>query len=658
MSRHSSILHQVWVLACILSLVAARNEAVSLISSQQRQLAEPARSGEIRARLHQGLRHFLRSIEFVDVWKHEQEQTEVAHVQRRSPDNTTFLIANTEEVAAQYGCDPQPWTWTFSDAARNGDATVTQNASDSILSSAATNANSSNLYPDGSISSGIGLALHEMAANIVSSSDPASSNQLQSLDAPSDPNAGQPVSRRNEPRSSSGAKAYGGEGDPVLSSDAVSPLRRKLDNTRPRAQQLYDEESEAEAFTPPLDRGLKERRDNGQNYAVAPDMNTLNWLDSNLNLYQGKVSVGQNNLRLASDPLAAPGTGSPDTILSVFYPEGSYAPSKSDPLGGASFYSQAFLGSSNSVQQHNASDSDQAHFRATLVLQYSVAFPSDFNFVKGGKLPGLYSSVGLPSDGGNGITAGQLDANTDGCSGGARDGVGESCWSARIMWRQGGAGEVYAYFPTNKSGDYDPCRTRASTMICNDAYGTSIGRASFSFVPGQYTNLTLVVVLNSSPVLANGELSLWVNGQQVINEPNLLWRTGTVGVRATGRGGGSGGEAFRELKAKLEQENTTASIGKRDNTTDSTDQTGAQWVDKIFFSTFFGGSTSDYAAAKDEETYFKNFALYSGTRWSSSPGINAAGSASAAGRRIPGPVSSLSASITLVVALCAAKFVL
>lgn len=42
---------------------------------------------------------------------------------------------------------------------------------------------------------------------------------------------------------------------------------------------------------------------------------------------------------------------------------------------------------------------------------------------------------------------------------------------------------VYAYFPTNVSGSYDPCGQR-KTLICNDAYGTSIGRGSFTFKRG------------------------------------------------------------------------------------------------------------------------------------------------------------------------------
>ena len=70
-----------------------------------------------------------------------------------------------------------------------------------------------------------------------------------------------------------------------------------------------------------------------------------------------------------------------------------------------------------------------------MTLAYDVFVPASFEYVQGGKLPGLYSSVGTQD------ASGSWDANTDACSGGARNGVGESCWSARLMWREGGAGE-------------------------------------------------------------------------------------------------------------------------------------------------------------------------------------------------------------------------
>ncbi|KAL9940359.1 hypothetical protein V8E36_001064 [Tilletia maclaganii] len=624
----------------------------------------------------------LSKAEFVDVWTREnqhqhehghsaahshwprrEQEPETSLIDTRSVEDSSFLpasdaaflLADTAEIAASFDCDPQPWVWQFESVSMTA-VNTTAIASPTLSAESSPPATSSRAQNQDL------LSVADPDVQIVAGS------QMSYKDISSPVQSAVAVLASRPASSSTPGAVLGGNGSPPLlarehstastedPTQSLSPLRRKLSSTRPRALQAASEDS-----PDPLHSSDGEaheviaRRSSQGSYAVDRDNATLSWLSEHLNLYQGKVSIGDANLRLAPDPLAASGEAA-DTILSVFYPQGSYAPSKSDPIGGASFYAQPFLGPNNLEQQKiNSSAPDHIHYRSTLVLQYSVAFPSNFDFVKGGKLPGehnlhlfwcallgltadvstsgVYSSVGLLSDGKNLVPLGELDANTDACSGGARAGVGQSCWSARVMWRQGGMGEVYAYFPTDKMGEYDPCRTNTQSMICNDAYGTSIGRGTFTFIPGQYTNLTLAITLNSQPTVANGELHLWANGQHVIDQPNMLWRTGTVGVRATGRGGGSGDEAFRVLQAGPATQQASTAATKRDAS--SAGQQGAQWVDKVFFSTFFGGSTADYGATKDEEAYFKDFALYSGTRVSSAPGLNAVGSSS--GHRACGP---------------------
>lgn len=91
-------------------------------------------------------------------------------------------------------------------------------------------------------------------------------------------------------------------------------------------------------------------------------------------------------------------------MLQVLYPKGSSNPG-SNPIGGADFYASP-------LPLDNATN---------VTLEYSVLFPADFDFVKGGKLPGLY--------GGH-----------EACSGGAE---AEECFSTRLMWRKGGMGELY-----------------------------------------------------------------------------------------------------------------------------------------------------------------------------------------------------------------------
>ncbi|KAE8268851.1 hypothetical protein A4X09_0g3493 [Tilletia walkeri] len=658
-------------------VLANRNvNQAHLISSQPRQVSH---SG-LQSRLHRTaiqVRELLKKIEFVDLRPSNEEtekrsgdlqseELEWAGVERRGPleespspaseprsiANTTFLIATTTDIAAEYGCDPQPWSWNFQPSPALAAGFQTNlNASAASLDPSATAITASTAAVATATDVNEGVALHLLGVRPAGDASALQNPGVQVDSASPETAVGSAQTDSDESPVLLGSNQPASVAAPAQN---MSPLRRKLTNTRPRALRA----SQAETFPFDNHRDLPARRAKKAGYAVDKDQPTLDWLSTNLNLYQNQVSVGENNLRLAPDPLAPSASNSSDTILSVFYPQGSYAPSKSDPIGGASFYAQPFLGPNNAVQQqmtNSTNSTEQPHYRSTLVLQYSVAFPLNFDFVKGGKLPGLYSSVGLPSNGSNLIPAGQLDANTDACSGGARDGVGMTCWSARIMWRQGGMGEVYAYFPTDKIGQYDPCRTRAQSMICNDEYGTSIGRGTFEFVPGQYTNITLVVTLNSSPTIANGELSLWVNGQQVVDEPNMLWRTGTVGMRATGRGGGSGGEAFRVLKAKLAEEVTAPH--KRDVANDTdVSQAGAEWVDKVFFSSFFGGSTPDYAATKDEEAYFKNFSLYSGTKYSSAPGISATQTASASRQMAPASLTSALMLMTAGIAVFTSLF--
>lgn len=74
----------------------------------------------------------------------------------------------------------------------------------------------------------------------------------------------------------------------------------------------------------------------------------------------------------AFDPTAG---GWNDTVncMQVLYPKGSNAPSNS-PQGGTEFYAHPL----------------DITLAQNVTLQYSVYFSGDFDFVKGGKLPGLY----------------------------------------------------------------------------------------------------------------------------------------------------------------------------------------------------------------------------------------------------------------------------
>ncbi|KAI0933458.1 hypothetical protein AcV5_005597 [Taiwanofungus camphoratus] len=169
-------------------------------------------------------------------------------------------------------------------------------------------------------------------------------------------------------------------------------------------------------------------------------------------------------------------------VLQLFYPADSINPA-SEPQGGADFYATPL----DMKDAQNVS------------LEYSVFFPEDFDWVQGGKLPGIY--------GGH-----------TGCSGGD---AAVTCFSTRLMWRAGGAGELYLYAPKDKQTEA-LCST-PPLSVCDAAYGLSIGRGSFNFTPGAWTHVRQTVSLNT-PGAQDGQFILEVNGKQVINRTDVFYR--------------------------------------------------------------------------------------------------------------------------------------
>jgi hypothetical protein len=111
-----------------------------------------------------------------------------------------------------------------------------------------------------------------------------------------------------------------------------------------------------------------------------------------------------------------------------------------------------------------------------------------------------------------------------GCSGGSRN---DACFSARLMWRTDGAGELYTYLPPSSAANDKVCDI-APYSECNPTYGASVGRGSFSFKPGEWTTVTERVRLNSEGK-EDGELELFVNGTSMINVGGLVLRDSGAG---------------------------------------------------------------------------------------------------------------------------------
>jgi hypothetical protein len=158
-------------------------------------------------------------------------------------------------------------------------------------------------------------------------------------------------------------------------------------------------------------------------------------------------------------------------VLRVTYPEGSASQSMARELGSAEGGAQVLLAMPEPT--------DELH------LRYFVRFPDDFQFAKGGKLPGLY--------GGAANAGGKIPDGTDG-------------FSTRFMWRAQGDGEVYAYLPSSED------------------HGTSLGRGSWSFPTGRWVSIEQAVRLNY-PDEDDGTVTVWLDGVEVFHAEDLEYRT-------------------------------------------------------------------------------------------------------------------------------------
>ncbi|KAK9709173.1 hypothetical protein K7432_009205 [Basidiobolus ranarum] len=197
----------------------------------------------------------------------------------------------------------------------------------------------------------------------------------------------------------------------------------------------------------------------------------------NTKFFKGNVK-DQSRLKLVKDPIS----GTDELVYSVSYPKGSYSPSGSKDTGGVHFYAEPF--------------GDKNFGKA--ILTYELGVPYSFDWVQGGKLPGLFA--GKPASG---------------CSGGSEsDGV--KCFSTRLMWRKDGVGEVYDYMPNQGDGF---CQEKLVT--CNKEYGDSLGR-NFRFSKG-WNTIHMFVQVND-PDKKNGLVEVYLNRTKVFSMDSLQYR--------------------------------------------------------------------------------------------------------------------------------------
>ena len=161
-----------------------------------------------------------------------------------------------------------------------------------------------------------------------------------------------------------------------------------------------------------------------------------------------------------------------------------------------------------------------------LYLAYRIRFAANFDFVKGGKVPGLV--------GGTAPT---------GC---VSDSAG---FSARGMWRTGGAAVQYVYYPEKINA-------------CGDDFAYAAGATATTFSPGVWHTVEHHVRMNNAGQ-HDGILEAWFDGQQVLSDSAFLYRI--VG----------------------------ATFG----------------IDTFYFSTFFGGSDTTWAPTADQFADFDDFTI-------------------------------------------------
>lgn len=144
------------------------------------------------------------------------------------------------------------------------------------------------------------------------------------------------------------------------------------------------------------------------------------------------------------------------------------------------------------------------------------------------------------------------------CSGGNNP---NTCFSLRLMWRANGDGEVYAYIPDNQRSDFS---SRPDVEVNYD-YGHSIMRGAIKFRNNAWQTVTEEVHLNTVHQF-DGRVKFCVK---------------------------HGSEAESCHEAQHLNFRNDANFFLRG----------------LMFSTFFGGSSTSFAAPNDCHTYFRNFSL-------------------------------------------------
>ncbi len=181
-------------------------------------------------------------------------------------------------------------------------------------------------------------------------------------------------------------------------------------------------------------------------------------LNREWNTPPSSLGVRDGRVTIVDDP-------ADNKVMQVLYPRGKYRPHDTGAQWKLMF-------------NHSYDD---------LYCSYRIKFDQEFDFVKGGKLPGL--AGGTAPSGGKAVT-------------------GHNGWSGRIMWRKGGQLVQYLYSP-DKPGRYGE----------DFSWNTTITR-------GVWHTLTNHFTMNT-PSKQDGIMQAWFDGKLVLDRRDIRFRDDT-----------------------------------------------------------------------------------------------------------------------------------
>ena len=132
-------------------------------------------------------------------------------------------------------------------------------------------------------------------------------------------------------------------------------------------------------------------------------------------------------------------------------------------------------------------------------LRYDHRFPTGFNWVQGGKLPGLY--------GGTAPMGGEIAEGTNG-------------FTSRLMWRQKGNGEVYLYAPYEENAEL----SKSQSEEISKRWGINIGRGNWQFVADNNWHKIEQELKLNTPGQKDGQIGVWYDGKEVMKQNGIYIR--------------------------------------------------------------------------------------------------------------------------------------